>query len=460
MDRSNSLWAALLCLLLLVIYLPLGHGFIKDDFEWIVDSRVDTGGELLQLMTQARTGWFYRPVVSLTFSLDYWAFDLDPFGYGLTNLALVVAVAFTLWALGRSLGLPSGAALLAAAFWSLNFHGIRMSVLWISGRTALLLTLFSLLAAQAFVTRRMLAVVCWTLLAMLSKEEAVLLPFVLLAWGVLLRWGDDGHPGLRDVGAVLRQGWLVLVPLVAYAVLRLQTDAVMPGSAPEVYRFSFAPGLVFTNGLSYFDRAATLPVASAVVLSCVAWCRPHLRPSHVRWIAMGAVWAVGGYALTLFLPVRSSLYASVPSAGVALVGAGYLSAVWDAVRPHVRRRMLAVGVVGALVAIPVHRLRNQDWVRPADVSALVMGRLVEVADTLPPGGGVLIFDDLSAPAHLDHAFGTLIQTAVELFVGRPVPVWIHPPPRDGGRDRRTVPDEDRISLRLAFRNGQLVRVEE
>ena len=121
---------------------------------------------------------FYRPIVSMTFALNWWLFGLDPLGYGLTNLALVLGILITLWRLSRALGMPAGAAILAAALWGLNFPGIRMSLLWISGRTALLLTLFSLLAAHAVVSKRFWLGAVWTMLAMLSKEEAVLLPFM------------------------------------------------------------------------------------------------------------------------------------------------------------------------------------------------------------------------------------------------------------------------------------------
>lgn len=54
----------------LAIYMPdLGHGFISDDFRWIVESRTDTPGDLVRLF-RANVG-FYRPLVAVTFAVDH-----------------------------------------------------------------------------------------------------------------------------------------------------------------------------------------------------------------------------------------------------------------------------------------------------------------------------------------------------------------------------------------------------
>ena len=198
-------WSGLLLLALLVIYLPdIGHGFIKDDFVWIEQNQARGLTDLLAPFTDAPD--FYRPLVALSFAADWWLFGAEPFGYGLTNLAFLLAGAAVLWSFATTLGLSRGAALACSALWTLNFHGIDMALLWISGRTSLLATLFSLLAARAFVRGAGPWAAGWALLAMLSKEEAVLLPFVLLAWAALqpagvLQLDDDGAPGRTSMPA-------------------------------------------------------------------------------------------------------------------------------------------------------------------------------------------------------------------------------------------------------------------
>ena len=80
------------------------------------------------------------------------------------------ACACALAALALDLGLSRRAALLAAVLWMINPHGINMAILWLSGRTTTLLTLFSLLAAVAFM-RRGMARRALIAMALLSKER-------------------------------------------------------------------------------------------------------------------------------------------------------------------------------------------------------------------------------------------------------------------------------------------------
>lgn len=241
-------------LFLVAVYFPdAGRGFIKDDFTWIRTAR-SAIAHPRTLIRQPEAG-FYRPVVTLAFAFDYAVHGWKPRGYGWTNLGLCIACALALGALALALGLPRRAALLAAVLWTINPHGINMALLWLSGRTATLLTLFSLLTAVAFLRRRYGAAALLLALALLSKEEAVLLPFILLAWG----W-------IRDRG--VRPPWTAIValfaPLAVYLYVRALTPAMTPATAPSFYRFTFDPLLVLRNAGEYLDRSATLATAGLV----------------------------------------------------------------------------------------------------------------------------------------------------------------------------------------------------
>ena len=172
-------------IVVLLVYVPaVGHGFISDDFRWIIESRIAHFSDVPSIFSR-NTG-FYRPLVALTFSADYAAFGNHSLAYGLTNLVFALTSAMLISVLIRDLELPWGAAALGAALWLLNFHGTAMGILWISGRTALLLVLTGVATAIAIVRRKIVIAALLLFAALLAKEEAIVLPFIMLVWIVLL----------------------------------------------------------------------------------------------------------------------------------------------------------------------------------------------------------------------------------------------------------------------------------
>ena len=129
-----------LTIFLLIYASTVGQGFISDDYAWITASPA-SGDPVLPAFTH-NVG-FYRPLVTLSFALNYRISGLNARPYALTNLALMGAcIGLLIW-LAALNGLSLGFGLFAAGLWSFKFHGVNMSLLWLSGRTSLLLTLFA-----------------------------------------------------------------------------------------------------------------------------------------------------------------------------------------------------------------------------------------------------------------------------------------------------------------------------
>ena len=422
----------------LLIYLPdLGHGFISDDFRWIVEGRSDSLADLIALFG-TNTG-FYRPIVSWSFAADHAAWGSSAFGYGLTNLILCVATAAALFALARRVQLPSSAALITAGVWLFNFHAVNMAVLWLSGRTALLVSLFSLGTAHAMLSGRSLLAGALALLAMLSKEEAVALPMLFSVYTVLTERRARGLARTLPLWAALG----------VYMALRLQSGAFWASDAPSFYRFSFSPALIGRNVLEYADRAGT--VAAIVIVAIVAVVRLRLRDvtdgeRHVLLFA--ALWVAAMYSLTLFLPVRSSLYALLPSVGSALAAGAVASA---AARRNPRAfAYAAIGLLAVLLALtPVYRSRNVRWVQLAELSERAMTTIArDAADRT--AGHVVIVDAPGERFNLQSAFGGLFPEAMRLRVGEGWTGEVVP-----------TPSEARQSGDLSYRlsTGALVRTD-
>ena len=452
--------ALALAALFLAIYVPdVGHGFIKDDFAWIRNSRVADPGGLLALFGQ-HVG-FYRPLVAVSFAADYALWGLNPAGYAATNVALLLADASLLFWLARRFRLPAVAALVGAAVWVFNFHGVNMALLWISGRTSLLVTFFALATAHAWLARRWMAAGVLAFAAMLCKEEAVLLPVLFAVFAAR----DPQQPApqpwversvLRPAAWALRPAlWPMWLALLGYLLLRLRSGAFGPSDAPSFYQFSSSPALLLRNVFEYLDRAATLGVVVSLVLLAVCrWRRVTALPDEKRVLTFAACWLLATYALTVLLPVRSSLYALLPSVATGLAVAA-IAARAERANPAAFRRTAVALIVVVILLIPIYRSRNQRWTAVADLSASVIATLRARTAGLQPGLVVLV-DDPGERVNIDAAFGSLLPDALvlELGVGRTLA------DASGWNGRLVAPGQPlpESQVTMALRDGRLVPV--
>jgi hypothetical protein len=400
-DIPGSAEGTLAALFLVIYALDCGHGFIADDFAWIEHGRLDGASAMPRIVGTAQG--FYRPLVSLSFGLNHAASGLAPLAYGWTNLLLALAIAAALRSCALGLGLGRGAATTAAAIWLFNWHGINASVLWLSGRTSLLLTLWALLAALALLRGRPVWAGLATLMALLSKEEAVLLPLLLTVWVLVGRRGVGGVAS----GPVPLQLWAVWVSLVTYLGLRAGSNAITPWSAPAYYQPVFDAGHLLRNVVEYLDRSSTVALAAVLAAWAAARSRPEPSAAGRRAVALGIAWAAAGFGLTVFLPVRSSLYAVFPSAGVALAAAAVIEGARRAA-PHRARRGAVWSLLLVVVLVPVYWQRNIRWVELADLSAAVLRQFGAIVPTLPAGSHVVLVDDDRHHANLTNAWAGLV----------------------------------------------------
>jgi hypothetical protein len=443
------------------VYLPdIGRGFVKDDFGWLRDARV-ARVDPVRLVRLSHPG-FYRPLVTATFVVDSALYGVNARGYGFTNLALYLACIIAIGVLLRESGVSTTAAAVGTFAWALNPHGINMAVVWISGRTSLALTLCAALSARAFLRRQRFSGSLLLFAALLAKEEAAVLPFILLAWLFALRQ-ERGRDLAIDVAATC-------LPLLAYFLLRAQTPALTPGTAPWFYRPTTDLRMLVPNVLEYLDRGATF--FGLIALTAWAVYRPARFNVSSRIVFASAAWFVGGYLLTIWIPVRSSLYAVFPSVGTALLCAGLIDALrsgrtMSGIGPVARLNgangtaptawrytqlpgdsWLAVALASLLAFVPVYQQRNDRWVEPARLSA----RALEAMAASPPltVTGMVVFEDEDAQfASFSDAFGDFAREAVHEATHRGLGARI-----ESGGTRWTGP----VAARYKLTRGRIDRV--
>ena len=387
-------WAATwMAICVAAIYLPdCGLGFLKDDYGWIATSRLD-GWDALRRILQTAPMQFYRPLVSLSFGIDTALFGLHPLPYGLTNLGLAIATALAIGWLIRRLGFEPGVALLAASAWLLNFHGMGVAVLWTSGRTSLLATLFAVCAVTAFSASRPITTGVFTLLALLSKEEPFLLAAVFAVWMLVDR-------SMLKLPVERKKVWAIASTVLATAVylsLRWRSGAMTPATAPDFYQYRLS--VVPINALHYLDRSLTLTMALLILGALfVRRDKWHLTALERSTIVKGIVWLACGFALTIMIPARSSLYVCLPAVGSALILAAAASAEWRAME---RRRAVVIALwLLPLVFVPVHRARNLELRREQLLATNVL-RVIANRLAAGPTRRVVVYDAAQHPSISD-----------------------------------------------------------
>ena len=416
--------AAVLATAWLLAYGPtIAGGFIKDDFAWVYHGRLNGWSSVSP--ASASPGGFYRPIVQLTFSATEALFGTNPIPYALTNLLLALFCAASIFALARALGLAAWAALAATAVWAFNFHGINMAVLWFSGRTSLLGTLFSTLAALALTRNRATAAGVLALMAFLSKEEVVALPLILTLW-------------LLFNGSSLKRSLGLWIALAIYFALREYAGAVGISNAPPYHRFNFDPAHVATNIVEYADRSMTLGVLLLVATTMVLKRAPAPTSREWRLVWMGGVWLAGGFAATIWLPVRSSLYAVFPSVGLALAVGALLTATVRNAAPQRAWRVAIAGVILPFLLLPIYWQRNVRWTELRNLSAATIQAIrSNNADWATTGRARRrSVDARELPSRVRRP---VTRAAALLFDD--VSMWIEPPPPE--IDRRASPRRPR-----------------
>lgn len=227
--QSNKVIFLLLLFIAFACFFPSLDAPFKtlDDYPAIIDnSSIKDFSSLKEIFSTSFFGkdQYYRPLVYLSFMLEYHLFRLDSFYFNLSNLLLHVSTAFLLFLFisrlvnNRNLGF--GTALMFL------IHPINAkAVTNIPDRSILLCTLFFILTLyifQSFASKgakgnlffySLSLFTC--ILSMLSKESGVMIPFILLAYIFLVGGEDSG-------GIKRRVKWVIpyLFILAVYFAVR------------------------------------------------------------------------------------------------------------------------------------------------------------------------------------------------------------------------------------------------
>ncbi|MBZ0167269.1 MAG: glycosyltransferase family 39 protein, partial [Candidatus Omnitrophica bacterium] len=259
-NKNVVLCLALIALAGYAIVLPTSFKTMDDLVSIVNNPRIKSISQLGEIF---RTSFFtenayYRPLVLVSFMVEYHLFGLRAFFYNMNNLLLHIANAFLGFLIVASLLKDRRLAFLSAALFVLHpAHWEAVSN--IPGRSILLCSFFFLLAVHLFIKGEQDqrtgvsttgAVACFGL-ALLSKESAVMLPFCLAAYYFFI----NGKLGRRQYMTLLPYA----IVLAVYFLLRqaMGITSVAPWDSPAEV---FVGISTFLGVCLYYARQIILPV--------------------------------------------------------------------------------------------------------------------------------------------------------------------------------------------------------
>ena len=299
--RSVVVAAVLVALTALIVYAgSLGGGFVFDDgFQILGNWWLEDASSLPEIFSSAawgfdpeRTSNYYRPLMHVVFMIDYHLFGFSPWGYHLVNIIahalnsiLVLLLALRLFT-GEGeessvVGAIKGSHLALASALIFAVHPVHSeAVAWVSAIPELGFTLFFLLSLYLYIradgSKSCGAFVPWFsglsfILALLFKETAVMLIFVIFAYDICL----------KSRVVKLKRYLPYLIILGAYITVKL---TVSGGLAPKVQHDGLTAFLYFINIFPLIMDYIRL-VFFPVDLNAFYLFHPILKVTEVRLVA-------------------------------------------------------------------------------------------------------------------------------------------------------------------------------
>ncbi len=336
------------------------------------------GGDMWQLLGGSAP--YYRPLFYTSFSLDYFFWKENPFGYHATNIILHSAVSLLVYLVAKKCVESQKAALIAGALFAV--HPVHAeTVTWISARCDSLAALFMLLSYYTFTkaldnTGKTLATLSLAAFfaALLCKEMAITLPLLI----ALHLWC------FTDTTLKQRLVWPFVYGMatVPYFVIRLLVlDIHSWGSHPFLTRLFTTPGIIITYirllilpvnlKLFYAMPIQTRLLSTAVLLPAFLLAGGALylfcRHRHDRQLLFGLLWffisiiPVSGVIAFMNPALVAERYVYIPSIGFCLAVGVLVARFFHQQQSAVARGgyLAGLAVIALLMVLTVRR--NYAW---------------------------------------------------------------------------------------------------
>ncbi len=401
--------------------------FTSDDYTYLVHAESPIFKSLWLLLTEGQAGVFLRPVGFATLFVDYRLWELWPPGYHLTSILLHLITTAGIFFLLEGLGQRAETCATGALIFSVFPIQVE-AVSWMGGRFDVVATCLTVWALVYYVrfrgtghTSHLLFALVFFLLGMLSKENAYILPLLLISLEFLVM----PIRKLRSVGPFLLLAtiafvyrWIVLGGIGGYAnpsgqpatfEIGLQTFEGLLGRAP-------AQMLLGYNWLQppLFEPILLVSLTGALLLALVLGTSFCKSDKGLLWF--GLTWIVLAnippHPLILVgADLANSRVFYLGSAGLAIVIALLLTGI-----SHTRlRRCWTALLVLFLGAGLLHNVGARRWT--GDISREFLSELRRLEPS-PAANAELVFRGLPEKIRGVFLFGAGFAEAIHILYQR------------------------------------------
>jgi hypothetical protein len=328
---------------------------------------------------------YFRPLVVVTFAIDWSLWGYNEWGYHITNIVLHATAALLLYTLLRQLDQSRWVAVVGSLFFA-AIPANAATAIYISERSDAMVAIFTiaglLVLLRFWRTRRISSLVvlnALVLLALGSKEIGVALPLLIPAFWAYVAFlhlpiaSAPSHTSWwrRLVWLVRNEGDLLLgagrwhstlavvIPPFALVVAYLGYRAmVLPtGVLGKPYSATVGPVHGFFSAVFWTFKAVPWEVAGWAwpLLGIALLAAAILRPRSSRWplVALGAMWvAISCVPLSYLGQVEPRLL-YVPEVGHAIVVAGVSAILAEIVRSKLAGRRPGMALASLVMFLAV-----------------------------------------------------------------------------------------------------------
>lgn len=373
--KKRIVFIVLLFASLLLYANSLFNPFIWDDIPLIVENPyIKSFGNIPKIFTTTLfdanfiKSNYYRPLQGLTYVFDYAVWKENPLGYHLTNIFLHALAGYLIYLILLLLTKRKNLSIIASLFFLV--HPVHTeAVTYISGRADLLADVFLLLSFLSFIKLKIsreklnyyLSLIFFAL-ALLSKENAVILPFMLIFYDLSLNHNKLSNKKITYLPFFLILGIFAFLRLTVFNsspqnIFSFNNDLILKFiysiKAVSIYLllFVFPLNLHMERSLTLgpvYDPGAifSLVLVTFLIFLVIKWRRKEKMISFgLGWFLLAMIPALG-----IFMPKKDIIMAEhwlyFPSTGLFIV----LAVIFDKIFKFNKK----IAIAGLIIFLSIY----------------------------------------------------------------------------------------------------------